>query len=148
MTRAVPELYQQVILDHYRKPRNLGALVDAPRAVGINPLCGDRITVYARCSGQLVTEATFEGVGCAICIASASLMTETVRGKTIADVDRLAAQVRDLVMALPAVPVNDLGALTALAGVRQFPVRAKCALLPWQTLDAVVHARNEVVSTE
>jgi nitrogen fixation protein NifU and related proteins len=148
MTTGVPALYQQVILDHYRRPRNVGPLVDAHHADGHNPLCGDRVTVYVSLSGLFVAEATFEGSGCAICVASASLMTESVRGRTVAEVDRLAGQVHDLVAAAPGAPVSDLGALAALAGVRQFPVRAKCALLPWRALSAAIHEQGQVTSTE
>jgi nitrogen fixation protein NifU and related proteins len=148
MTADAPALYQQVILDHYRRPRNVGPLTDARHADGNNPLCGDRVTVYVRVSERVVSEVSFEGVGCAICVASASLMTESVCGKTIRDVDRLAAQIHHLVTAVPGAPVEDLGALAALSGVRQFPVRAKCALLPWQTLLAAIHDHDEVVSTE
>ena len=149
MTADVPALYQQVILDHHKRPRNFGPIADgAQHANGNNPLCGDRITIYVRVSGPVVTEATFEGVGCAICIASASLMTEIVRGKTTADVDRLSRRVHDLVSNAPDAPVDGLGTLAALAGVRQFPVRAKCALLPWHTLRAAIHQHDAVVSTE
>jgi nitrogen fixation NifU-like protein len=149
MTASVLALYQQVVVDHYRRPRNVGRLVDgAQHADGDNPLCGDRITVYVRVSGRVITGATFEGAGCAICVASASLMTETVRGKTIAEVDRLGQRVSDLVTGAPGAPVDDLGELTALAGVRQFPVRAKCALLPWHALRAAIHGHDKVVSTE
>jgi nitrogen fixation NifU-like protein len=151
MTGDVLGLYQQIILDHYRNPRNLRPLVDGARhAEGHNPLCGDRITVYVRLSddGHLLTDASFEGDGCAICIASASLMTEIVRGKTVAEIDRLAQGVHDLVTAAADAPVDDRDGLVALAGVRQFPVRAKCALLPWHTLHAAVHDRDTIVSTE
>lgn len=149
MTGDVLALYQQTILDHYRRPRNCGPLpAGARHAEGNNPLCGDRITVHARVSGNVITGASFEGAGCAICIASASLMTESVHGKTIAEVDRLGQRVHDLVTAAPGAPAEDLGELTALAGVRHFPVRAKCALLPWSTLRAAAHAENNVVSTE
>lgn len=149
MTADVMALYQQVILDHYRKPQHFGRLVDAARhADGNNPLCGDRITVYVRLSADGIAEATFEGTGCAICIASASMMTESVRGKTITEVDRLSARVHDLVTASPDAPVDDRNPLAALAGVRHFPVRAKCALLPWRTLHAALYEHGKIVSTE
>jgi len=148
MTSDVLALYQDVILDHHRRPRNFRALADGRRAEGSNALCGDRITVYARVAEHVITEATFEGAGCAICIASASMMTEIVRGKTIAQVDVLSQRVQDLITAPPGAPVNELGPLAALAGVRQFPVRAKCALLPWRTLHAAAHENDNVVSTE
>ena len=149
MTDDALALYQQVILEHYRRPRNVGPLADgAEHATGDNPICGDRITVYVRVSGGFVTDATFEGTGCAICIASASLMTEIVRGKTIDEIDGLVERVHDLVSAAPGAPVGDVGTAAALAGVRQFPVRARCALLPWQTLRAAAHQGGTVVSTE
>lgn len=149
MTADVLALYQRVILDHYRRPRNFGPLVDGARhAEGNNPLCGDRVSVYVRVSEDIITEATFDGVGCAICIASASLMTEAVRGKTIAEVDRWSQRVHDLVTAAPGARVDDLGAVAALAGVRQFPVRVPCALLPWHTLRAAAHEDDKVASTE
>jgi nitrogen fixation NifU-like protein len=149
MTPDVLALYQEVVLDHYRRPRNVGPLVDATKhADGNNPLCGDRITVHVCISGHAITGATFEGTGCAICIASASLMTGIVQGKTIAETDRLDRRVHDLVAAAPDAPVDDLGELAALAGVRQFPVRARCALLPWETLRAAIHEHGEIVSTE
>lgn len=142
-------LYQQVILDHYRNPRNFGKLAaGAQRADGDNPLCGDRITVYIQLAGEVVVAAAFEGTGCAICIASASLMTEEVRGKTIAEADSLGERVRDLVTAAPDAPLNAPGPISALAGVRRVPLRAKCALLPWYTLRAVLHQDGRVVSTE
>jgi nitrogen fixation protein NifU and related proteins len=151
MTGDVLGLYQQIILDHYRNPRNLRPFADGARhAVGNNPLCGDRITVYVRLSetGHILTDATFEGAGCAICIASASLMTEIVRDKTVAENDRLGQRVHDLVTAAAEAPIDDLNGLVALAGVRQFPVRMKCALLPWHTLHAAVHELDTIVSTE
>jgi nitrogen fixation NifU-like protein len=149
MTADVLALYQQTIVDHYRRPRNFRPIpAGARHAEGNNPLCGDRIMVYASISGNVITDASFEGAGCAVCIASASLMTESVRGKTIAAVDQLGQRVRDLITAAPGTPTEDLGELTVLAGVRQFPVRARCALLPWQTLRAATHADNDVVSTE
>ena len=148
MTSDLDDLYQDVILDHHRRPRNCRALAGGRRAEGSNPLCGDRITVYARVSEDVITEATFEGAGCAICIASASLMTEIVRGRTIADVDVLSQRVQDLITARPGAPVDEIGLLSALVGVRQFPIRAKCALLPWHTLHAAAHENDNTISTE
>lgn len=149
MTADILALYQDVVLEHSRRPRNFGPLDGAARrAEGHNPLCGDRMTVHVRVSDRIVTRATFEGVGCAICIASASLMTEVVTGKTIAEVDALQRHVHDLVTAGAHPPTDDSGALSALAGVRKFPVRAKCALLPWHTLHAATDGDEAVVSTE
>ena len=138
MTGDALELYQRAILGHNRKPRNTGPLDKAPHAEGNNPICGDRVTVYVGIADDVVTRATFEGLGCAICIASASLMTESVRGKTLQEVAALSGRLRDLVTGAPDSPLDDLGDLTALAGVRRFPVRAMCALLPWQALHAAL----------
>jgi len=149
MTADARGLYQQIILDHSRNPRHLGRLAGGgQQADGDNPLCGDRITVYVRISGDVIDAAAFEGTGCAICIASASLMTEAVRGKTIAEADASGARVRELVTAAPDLPIDDRDPLSALAGVRLFPVRAKCALLPWQTLRAALHQDHTIASTE
>ena len=148
MTSDVLTLYQAVIRDHNRKPRNFRSLEGGQHADGNNPLCGDRVTVYVRVADGVITEAAFQGVGCAIFTASASLMTETVQGKTVAELDALCQQVHDLVSAGPGAADDDLGELSALAGVRQFPVRAKCALLPWHTLRAAAHHDSAIVSTE
>ena len=148
MNTDVLELYQRIIIDHSRHPRNFGRLAGGQRADGDNPLCGDRVTVYVRLSGDVVAAAAFEGTGCALCIASASLMTEAVRGRTIADVEALSERVRKLVTAAADDPLGDRDALSALAGVRRVPVRAKCALLPWHALRAAVRQEHGVASTE
>ena len=148
MNDAVSTLYQRVILDHHRTPRNFRVISGAAHVEGHNPLCGDRIMVYVQISDGLITDAAFEGVGCAICISSASLMTETVRGKSLRELGRLSQRVHDLVTAAPGAPADDLGALSSLAGVRQFPVRVKCALLPWHTLLAAARGEPQTVSTE
>jgi nitrogen fixation NifU-like protein len=120
----------------------------AHHAVGNNPLCGDRLTVYLRVENQTIQDAAFRGFGCAIAIASASLMTESVMGKTFAETQALFDQLLRMISAPAESPVVDLGDLSSLAGVRQFPVRVKCATLPWQALLAATTARVEVVSTE
>ncbi len=148
MTSDIKALYQAVILDYNKHPRNFRALAGGRRAEGVNPLCGDRVTVYLRVEDGIITEATFQGVGCAIATASASLMTDSVKGKTVAEADDLFQRVHRLVTSPPGAPVEDLGPLSTLAGVRQFPVRVKCATLPWRTLQAAAEARDEVVSTE
>jgi len=148
MIDEVLALYQQVILDHNRTPRNFRVIEGGRRAHGDNPLCGDRLTVYVKEEGGRITDASFQGVGCAICIASASLMTGVVRGKTADEIDALGDRVRDIVSAAPGAPVDDPGGLSALSGVRRFPVRAKCALLPWRTLHAAIRDPNVVSSTE
>ena len=144
------ELYQEVILDHNKRPRNLGVLPAANRtAEGYNPLCGDRLSVYVKMDGDVISEIKFQGSGCAISKASASLMTDGVRGKTIAEVRRLFTQFHKMVAGdadLP--PIDELGKLTVFAGVRDYPMRVKCATLAWHTLRAAVDARKDVVSTE
>ena len=148
MTTDVGALYQAVILDHNRQPRNFRALDAGRKAEGDNPLCGDHVVVYLRVDEGIITEATFQGFGCAIARASASLMTDSVRGKTLAEADELFQRVQRLVTSPPGAPVEDLGPLSTLAGVRQFPVRVKCATLPWRTLQAAAAASEKVVSTE
>jgi nitrogen fixation protein NifU and related proteins len=142
------DLYQEVILDHNRRPRNFRVLDSGRKAEGYNPLCGDRLTVYLRLDDGVIADASFQGSGCAISKASASMMTESVKGKTVADAMVLFGRFQQMIMAPPDSPVDQLGKLTALAGVRQFPVRVKCASLAWHTLHAALNARDEVVSTE
>jgi len=145
------ELYQQVILDHNRHPRNFGMLEDANRrAEGNNPLCGDHLTVHVRMDGDCLADLRFEGSGCAISRASASLMTAAVKGKRPAEVEDLRRRFQAMVMADPALPVDasGLGKLGALAGVRAFPARVKCATLPWHTLRAALDDTPAPVSTE
>jgi nitrogen fixation NifU-like protein len=148
VTTDVEELYQQIILEHNRSPRNFRALEGGRSAEGHNPLCGDQLTVHVLIEDDLVADASFLGSGCAISKASASLMTECVRGLDVAACRALAARFDRLITAPAGSPVDDLGALTVFTGVRRFPVRAKCALLAWQTLAAAIDAREGVVSTE
>ena len=142
------ELYQQVILDHNRRPRNFRAIEDGQKAEGYNPLCGDRLTVYLRVENGRIQDASFQGSGCAISKASASLMTDSVKGKTLAETGELFERFHGMITRAPEEPVGDLGKLAVFAGVRQFPIRVKCASLPWHTLRAALEAREEVVSTE
>ena len=145
------DLYQEVIFDHYRQPRNCGALPGANRtAHGYNPLCGDQVTLYLRIDGGVVRDARFEGAGCAIATASASLMTEALKGKTEAEVESLFGRFREMVTASgPASEAApEMGKLVALAGVREFPARVKCATLAWHTLHAALHDEGRTVSTE
>jgi len=142
------DLYQEVILDHNRRPRNFRALDAGRKAEGYNPLCGDRLTVYLRVEDDVIKDATFQGSGCAISKASASLMTDVVKGKTVAEAEALFDRFHRVVTAPPDATVEDLGKLSVLAGVRQFPVRVKCATLAWYALRAAVEARDEIVSTE
>jgi len=147
----VRELYQEVILDHSRRPRNFGTLGSGARqAEGANPLCGDQLTVYLQVEGDVIRDVRFEGSGCAISTASASLMTEAVKGKKVADTLELFEQFHDVVTSAPAddITTAGIGKLAALAGVREFPMRVKCASLAWHTLRAALDDRSDRVSTE
>jgi nitrogen fixation NifU-like protein len=146
------ELYQDTILDHNKKPRNFRVLADANHeADGRNPLCGDALTLYARVSeaGQ-VEEVTFQGTGCAISKASASLMTDFVKGKTLEEVQGDFDRFHRLVTSLPSAPpeTEGLGKLAVFAGVREYPVRVKCATLAWHALRAALDDHGEVAKTE
>ena len=144
------DLYQEVILDHNRHPHNFGELDGADRhADGYNPLCGDRLAVYVNLDGETITEVSFLGSGCAISKASASLMTDAVKGRTLGEARHLFKQFLALVTDDNAMVDNALlGKLAVLAGVRDYPTRVKCASLAWHTLRAAVEDRHEVVSTE
>jgi nitrogen fixation NifU-like protein len=131
-------LYQDVVLDHHRRPRNFRALEDGSSAEVYNPLCGDRVTVYVRLEDDVVADAAFQGSGCAIVLASASLLTEAVKGLRRTEAGALLERVEAMLAARPAAPVEDLGALSALAGVRLFPTRVRCARLPWEALRGLV----------
>jgi nitrogen fixation NifU-like protein len=148
VSAELQELYQEVILDHNRQPRNFRALENGRSAEGDNPLCGDRLTVYLRVEDHVITDIGFRGSGCAISKASASLMTESVKGQSVADARVLFDRFQQMITAPPDSPVDYLGKLTALAGVRQFPIRVKCASLAWHTLQAALDARDGLVSTE
>ena len=148
MTSDLQALYRDVIVDHNRHPRNFRSIEAGRKAEGFNPLCGDRLTVYVRVEDGAIVDAGFQGLGCAIATASASLMTESVKGKTVAEADALCQRVQRVVTAPVDAPVDDLGALSALAGVRRFPIRAKCAMLAWHALHAAAAAGDEVVTTE
>ena len=143
------DLYQEVILDHNRRPRNFRVLDGATHAAeGHNPLCGDRVAVALRLEDDgRIAEIAFQGSGCAIAKASASLMTDAVAGRTAAEARELFLRVHRMVTTPPGEPVEDLGKLLALAGVREFPVRVKCASLAWHTLQAALEKRKET-STE
>jgi len=146
------DLYQEVILDHNRRPRNFRAIEAATRKQeGYNPLCGDRLTLYVTLDGDRIADVAFQGTGCAISKASASLMTEALKGKTIDDARALFARFHEMVTSAPETDVPDLGKLSVLAGVREFPTRIKCASLAWHTLKAAVSesaAGSGSVSTE
>jgi len=147
MSDDLTELYQQLLLDHSKSPRNLRVLPDANRtAQGTNPICGDSCTIYAKIEGDVVQDLTFQGSGCAISMASASLLTESLKGKTEAEVKVMFGKVSDM-MTTGHVD-GDLGKLSALSGVHRFPVRIKCAILPWHAVAAAVEGRGETISTE
>ena len=148
MSDDLQDLYQEVILDHNKRPRNFRAIEPGRKAEGYNPLCGDRLTVYLRIEGDRVADVSFEGSGCAISKASASLMTESVKGKTLQEVEQLFERFHSMITRAPDEPVDELGKLSVLAGVRQFPIRVKCASLAWHTLRAAADASRDVVSTE
>ena len=135
-------LYQEVILDHNRKPRNYGALDNAShKAEGHNPLCGDHISVALALAGERINGIAFQGESCAICKASASMMTAAVMGKTRADADTLVREFRDMATGkLDLAGPHHLGRLAVFAGVRDLPTRVKCAILPWHTLHAAFNS--------
>jgi nitrogen fixation NifU-like protein len=148
MSPDLQDLYQAVILDHGRRPRNCRVIEGGRKAEGYNPMCGDRIIVHLRVDADVIQDVSFDGSGCAIAKASASLMTESVKGLTCADAVALGDRLRRMISAPPWAPIEELGTLTALAGVRRFPTRVKCATLPWQALRAAADADAGVVSTE
>lgn len=142
------DLYQEVILDHNKRPRNFRA-IEAPshHAEGYNPLCGDRLKLFVTVEDDRITDLAFQGSGCAISKASASLMTDALKGLTVADAQNLFERFHRMVTTPPDAPVEDLGKLSVFAGVREFPVRIKCASLAWHTLKAAL-AREDITSTE
>ena len=150
MSFDMRELYQEVILDHNRRPRNKGVIEEASgSAEGHNPLCGDHVQITLRTEGGLVSEIAFEGSGCAISTASASLMTEAVKGMTVEQAEALFREFQQMVTSDAEVDeLPDMGGLNALAGVREHPVRIKCAILPWHTLHAALATGEAKVSTE
>ena len=141
------ELYQEVILDHNRRPRNFGALPSANhQAEGYNPLCGDKVTVFLDLQDGRIQDVAFQGAGCAISTASASLMTEALKGKTAEEAREIFHDFQGLVT--KGEDSEDLGKLAVFAGVREFPMRVKCATLAWHTLLAALDDKNQSVSTE
>lgn len=147
---SLDELYQNVILEHNRSPRNYRPMEDADgKAEGDNPLCGDRLTVWIRMDGDVIREATFQGSGCAISRASASLMTAAVKGKSRAEAAALFERFHRLVTGrLDPGESDGLGKLAVFSGVSQFPIRVKCASLSWHTLKAALETPGETVSTD
>ena len=141
------DLYQELILEHSKNPRNFRALPDARSIEGYNPLCGDHFTVYVKTEGDKITDVAFQGSGCAISKASASVMTQTLKGKTVGQAEQLFKKFHDLVTG-KIDPSEDLGKLAVFGGVSEFPVRVKCATLAWHTVHAALQGKEEPVSTE
>lgn len=149
MSDDLSDLYQDVILDHSRHPRNRRAMEDADRkAQGYNPLCGDEVTVYLKIAGDELRDVSFTGRSCAICTATASIMTETTRGKSAAAALTMFERFHDLLTHAEIEPTEELGELAALTGVRRFPMRVKCATLPWHTLRSAIQSEAKPVTTE
>ena len=147
MMEDLNDLYQEVILDHNRKPRNFGKLPAANReASGENPLCGDRVKVYLTVDRDRIEDIAFEGAGCAISTASASLMTEALKGKSVEEARELFRGFREMVT--QGGPEEGLGKLAVFSGVREFPMRVKCATLAWHTLEAAFEGQDGAVTTE
>jgi|ERR1051326_2572809 nitrogen fixation NifU-like protein len=148
---ALRELYQEVILDHNKSPRNFRAMADANRKVdGFNPLCGDHYTIFLKLEGDVIADISFEGAGCAISKASASVMSSILKGKTKAEAEEYFKKFHSLVTgdAGESAGADGLGKLAAFSGVSEFPARVKCATLAWHTLHAALASGAEVVSTE
>jgi nitrogen fixation protein NifU and related proteins len=147
---ATEALYQELILEHNRKPRNFREMADADRQIeGRNPLCGDALTLWVKMEGDVIADVSFRGQGCAISKASASLMTSAVKGKSRADAEALFDRFHQLVIGqLPESEQASLGSLRALGGVSKFPLRVKCASLAWHALHSALEAGNDTVSTE
>jgi nitrogen fixation protein NifU and related proteins len=142
------DLYQQVILDHSKSPRNFQILPNASHsAEGKNPLCGDQVTMYVRMEGNVVLDLSFQGSGCAISKASASLLTDALKGKSTEEVRSLFEKVRDMVTTGHA-ESDEIGKLAVFAGVHKFPARVKCAILPWHAVVAAIDRKADPVSTE
>ncbi|HEY7064287.1 MAG TPA: SUF system NifU family Fe-S cluster assembly protein [Chloroflexota bacterium] len=147
------DLYQQVILDHNRRPRNYGKLEGANRqAEGFNPICGDHLTLYLRLKGDVIDDLRFEGEGCAISKASASLMTDSLKGKTAAEAETLFERIHEMLTGSGEVDLeaqaDELGKLAVFSGVREYPSRVKCASLSWHALHSALQGEATPVSTE
>jgi nitrogen fixation NifU-like protein len=151
MNAELKELYQQVILDHNKSPRNYRKIENATQhAEGYNPLCGDRIDIYLIVEDDLIKDISFKGEGCAISKASASLMTSTLKGMKITEAEKLFDKFHDLVTGkqVNGQDNSDLGKLIVFSGVQEFPVRVKCASLAWHTMKSALHNKSEKVTTE
>jgi nitrogen fixation NifU-like protein len=143
------DLYREVILDHNRRPRNFGELADADRVIeGVNPLCGDKMTLYVKLEDGTVRDISFKGTGCAISVASSSLMTERVKGTTVEASLALFDKIHDLLTGAAEASPEELDKLAALAGVREYPTRVKCASLGWHALKAALQGQGAKITTE
>ena len=148
MTPEIRALYQEVIIDHGRHPRNFGPMPEATHALeGYNPLCGDKLKLYLQVKNNIVEAVRFEGSGCAISIASASLMSQQMQGKTLEEARQLFQFFHAMIID-GSTPDTRLGKLTILEGVKEFPARVKCATLAWHTLQNALDGKNEVAVTE
>jgi nitrogen fixation NifU-like protein len=151
LTTELEDLYQEIILDHNRHPENFRPMADADRVVQAdNPLCGDRLTLFLKVEGGRIKDISFQGSGCAISVASASMLTERLKGARVEEAQRLFASLHAaLTDADPAVDADELGSLAALAGVRRYPMRVKCATLSWHALKAALEGGGRgLVTTE
>lgn len=137
------DLYQEIILDHNKRPRNYREMPECTcQAEGLNPLCGDEVKVSVRFEDETLADVAFQGQGCAISRASASIMTGKTKGRTKDEARSMSGQVRDMLLGPEVAPPQELGDLVALSGVRKFPARIKCAMLPWRTLEAALDGRS------
>ena len=143
------DLYQQVIMDHNKKPRNFREMDDANHlAHGNNPLCGDALVVFVKLNGDVIEDVSFQGSGCAISVASASLMTEAIKGKTLAEAQEIYQQIHKQMIGED-VDASKLGKLEVLSGVKEFPARVKCATLSWHTMNAAMDSEHDIsITTE
>ena len=145
----IKDLYQEVIVDHNRNPRNFGVIADADITMeGFNPLCGDKLKLYIKIDGQNISDIAFDGTGCAISVASASLMTDAMKGKSIDEAETLFNNFHDLITTKNGIDSDHLGKLAVLAGVKDFPARVKCASLCWHTLHSSLIGDDKPVTTE
>ena len=143
------DLYQEVIIDHARNPRNFGTVENITHhAEGFNPLCGDQLSLELEIENNKIKDAKFKGTGCAISTASASLMTQSLKDKTVSEVETILKEFIEMVTQSPQAEHDNLGKLTILAGVHEYPARVKCATLAWHTLDAALKRETTAVSTE
>ena len=145
----IKDLYQEIIVDHNRNPRNFGVIADADKTMeGFNPLCGDKLKLYIKIDGQNISDIAFDGTGCAISVASASLMTDAMKGKSIDEAETLFNNFHSLITTENGIDSDHLGKLAVLAGVKDFPARVKCASLCWHTLRSALIGDDKPVTTE